>query len=411
MHKPTLLFVEEVENTLSNRVLSNVHINVVLLRFKQSMFFSEDHLRGASDVPCFVLDKEKSQEDEVKRFNGFCAENKLKIDYFYNDSEYNQELVQRFASSLGLPGSLNEHQACCVRDKATMKDRLQEMGYRTMPYKELTSVEDAIEFAKKHGGFPIIVKWRRCLSSKEVYKIESGEQLKELGLDYGTSRFIAEAYCPYLIWCVDTLVQNSKVVATFLTWLPYTNLSFAEKKEKFAQITVDDCPDEIKFDGSEIVQNIVSELELKNGYLHLEAFVDPQGQPTICEFAWRTSGEHMLLNHSIAFGVDVYALLIDIMVGRKIEPLKLKGEKCAGDMFLPITEGKVLKISSYDELKDLEGVIGGGINYKIGDIVQSKRQYTSCSGWLQVTGKTKEEVLNRMLKVYEKFEISTDKSA
>ncbi len=406
--KPTLLFVEEYENTLSRKVMSNGTINLVLLRFKQSMFFSQEHLDASADIPCFVLDREESVECAVEKFNKFCDNNEIVIDYFYNDSEYNQENVQRFASLLKLSGALDEYQARCVRDKATMKDKLRELGYRTMSYQELTSVEDALGFAQRQGGFPFIVKWRRGLSSKEVYKIESGEQLVALRLDYSTKRFIAETYCPHLIWCFDSLVQNGKVMGTFLTWLPYTNLSFAEKKEKFAQITVMKCPEEVKFDGGKIVQNVVSGLGLKNGYMQIEIFVDSYGQPTICEFAWRTAGEHMLSNQSLAFGVDVCSLLVDIMVGRIIKPLPSQGQKCVGDMFLPLSDGVVTKISSYEDLCDLEGVIGGNINYRVGDVIQSKRQYTSCAGWIQVEGQTAEEVLNRMLKVYDKFRIVTN---
>lgn len=406
-NKPTLLFAEEYENTLSRSVASNKTINLVLLRFKQNMFFSQTYLNMTSDTPCFILDKTESVEHEVERFRRFCIESGIVVDYFYNDSEYNQEMIQKFASILKLPGALNEYQARCVRDKAVMKDKLQELGYQTMFYQELTSIDDALEFAKKNGGFPFIVKWRRGLSSKEVYKIENRSQLDTLQLDYSTGRYIAETYCPYLIWSFDSLVQDGKVVGTFLTWLPYTNLSFAEKKDKFAQITVAEYPKNIKFDGRKITQNIVSGIGLKNGYIEVEVFVDPQGQPTICEIAWRTAGDHMLSNQSIAFGVDVCSLLVDIIVGRKIQPLPLNGQQCVGDMFLPLTSGIITKISSYKELSGLDGVIDGNITCKIGDVIESKRQYTSCAGWVQITGKTADEVLNRMLKVYERFEIIT----
>lgn len=407
INKPTLLFVEEYENTLSRSVTSNQTINLMLLRFKHSMFFSQAHLDATAGIPCFVFDKEEPVKHMVEKFNRFCAENEIVVNYFYNDSEYNQENVQRFASLLKLPGALDEYQARCVRDKAAMKDKLRELGYRTMLYRELSSIEDALEFAEGLGGFPFIVKWRRGLSSKEVYKIENRKQLEDLQLDYSTQRFIAETYCPYLIWCFDSLVQDGKVVGTFLTWLPYTNLSFAEKKEKFAQITVKECPKDIKFDGGKITQNLVGELGLKNGYIQIEIFVDPNGQPTICEFAWRTAGEHMLSNQSIAFDVDVCSLLVDIMVGRKIQPIPTTGQRCVGDMFLPLADGVVAKISSYDDLKGLDGVIGGNINFKEGDVIRSKRQYTSCAGWVQVTGRTADEVLSKMLKVYERFEIVT----
>ncbi len=404
MYKPTLLYVEEFENTLSKKVINSTYVNVILLRFKQCMNFSTEHLIHTTNVSSFVLDKELPVNDEVNRFKDFCATQGLKIDYFYNDSEYNQEIVQNFASILGLTNSLNEYQSRCVRDKVTMKDMLNEIGLKTMSYKELASLDDAINFSEVHG-LPMIVKWRRGLSSKEVYKIENIQQLKDLNLDYSKRRFMAEAFCQNLIWCVDALVQDGKVIGTFLTWLPFTSLNFAQKKEKFAQITVCPMPDEIKFDGAQIVQRIVDKTNLNNGYIHLEAFVDTDGQPIICEFAWRTPGEHMLLNHSVAFGIDAYDLLINIMVGRKIEQLILNGQKCVGDMFLPLMSGTISKISTYDDIKSCEGVIAGAVNYKVGDITESKRQYNDCSGWVQVVGDTKEIVMQRMADIYEKFEI------
>ncbi|MEX2563833.1 MAG: hypothetical protein WD312_01830 [Candidatus Paceibacterota bacterium] len=407
MKRPTLLFVEEYENTLSRSVVSNRTINLVLIRFKQNMFFSQTHLKKTSNIPCFVFNKAESMEHEVERFREFCNKNEIVVDYFYNDSEYNQEVIQKFASLLRLPGALNEYQALCVRDKAVMKDKMQELGYRTMPYQELNSIDDALEFSEKNDGFPFIIKWRKGMSSKEVYRIENKNQLESLQLDYSTGRFIAETYCPYLIWSFDSLIQDGGVVGTFLTWLPYTNLSFAEKKDKFAQITVAEDHENIKFDGRKITQDIISEFGLKNGYIEIEFFVDSQGQPIICEFAWRTAGEHMLSNQSIAFGVDACSLLTDIVVGRKIQPLPLSGKQCVGDMFLPLTNGIVAEISTYQDLSDLAGVIDGNITYKAGDVIESKRQYTSCAGWIQVTGQTPEEVLDRMLKVYEKFKIVT----
>jgi len=409
MKKPTLLFVEEIKNSLSKKIISRKDIQLVLLRFKQSMFFDESYLKETSTIYCFVFNKEASIRDEVKRFKIFCSENNLKIDYFYNDSEYNQETIQEFAYSLGLYGAINKDQALCVRDKAVMKNRMQKIGYKTMAYGEIFSIYDVLSFTKKAGGFPVIVKWRKGLSSKEVYKINSVNELQKLGLNFSKNRYIVEQYCSDLIWCIDSLIQNGKVVATFYAWLPYTNLSFAETKEKFAQITVDRKPEWFKFDGSEITQNIINEIGLKNGYIHLEVFVSSVGEPIICEFAWRTPGEHMLLNHSIVFDLDVYSLLIDIIIGKTIS-LKLNGRKCVGDMFLPIKNGIVSDITPYKDLEKFKGVINGSITCNVGDILESKRQYTSCAGWIQVEGKTKEEVLERMLNVYKNFKIETKKS-
>lgn len=408
MNKPSLLFVEEVESSLSRNVISSTSVDVVILRFKQSMGFKAVYLEETRDIPSFIFDKENSIKTEVERFHNFCLDRKLKIEYFYNDSEYNQEVIQKFASLLGLKNTLTEYQSQCVRDKVIMKNFLNEIGLKTMAYQELESIQDAVDFAETYS-FPIIVKWRKGLSSKEVYKVHNKQELEGLNLVYAGRRFMAEAFCTDLIWCIDALVQEGKVLTIFLAWLPYTNLSFAVHKEKFAQITVSDTPTEIKFDCTKLIQLVIDNLGLKNGYIHLEAFVNTQGQPIICEFAWRTPGEHMLSNHSIAFGVDVYNMLIDIMVGRKIKLSNMKGKRCVGDMFLPLKEGVIKKISSYNEIRSLEGVVDGEVRYSTGDTVESKRQYTDNAGWIQIIGDTKDQVVERMLNVYSKFVIIANK--
>lgn len=408
MKNPSLLFVEEVENSLSRKIVTSSGIDLILLRFKSFAGFTREHLEQTKHIPLFVFDKENTIDGEVLRFQKFCKERNINAEYFYNDSEYNQEIMQKFASILGLKNTLNEYQSLCVRDKVVMKDFLNKIGLKTMAYKELHSLQDAINFAEMYS-FPIIVKWKKGLSSKEVYRVSDELELKNLNLDYKSGRFMAEAFCADLIWCVDALVQDGRVLTVFITWLPYTNLNFAVHKEKFAQITVSEIPLEIKFDCTGLAQQVIDGLGLRNGYLHLEAFVNNQGQPVVCEFAWRTSGEHMLSNHSIAFGVDVYQLLIDIMVERKIESLDLKGKSCVGDMFLPLKEGVITDISSYDEMRLMEGVIDGGVRYKVGDIVESKRQYTDSAGWVQVVGDTKDQVVQRMLKIYDKFVIIANK--
>lgn len=403
MKKPTILFVEENENTLSNRIGEDSSINLIFLRFKQNSNFTKKYLEKTKKIKTFILDKEMSLESEILRFNKFCKTNKIKIDYFYNDSEYNQELVQEFAYKLKLKNSLNKRQAILVRDKAKMKEWLNKIGFKTMKYSEVSSIDDVIKFTKNISNFPIIIKWKKGLSSIEVYKIENMDELLKLNLDYSSNRFIVEEYCPYVIWCVDSLVQNGKVIYTFITWLPYTNLNFAEKKEKFAQITVDNPKGTLKFNTGNLNQKIINNLRLKNGYIHLEAFIDKKGNPIICEFAWRTPGEHMLSNHSKAFNMDVYSFLINIITGRKIMKIRSKETFCVGDMFLPVTNGIVKNISKYEDFKNIKGVLDGEIKYNIGDKIITKRQYTDSSGWLQIKAKTKEEVLKIMIDIYKKY--------
>ena len=79
-------------------------------------------------------------------------------------------------------------------------------------------------------------------------------------------------------------------------------------------------------------------------------------------------------------------------------------------MFLPIKDGVIKEISSFTSLKKNKGVIGGEVYYKANDTLVSMRQYTSSAGWVQVEGKSENDVLEKMINVYSKFVLVTKKN-
>lgn len=408
MLKRSLLYVEEFENEYVNTLIKNRDIQLILLRFRQSMHFTSSHLDETKAIATFIYDRKQSVDAECKRFNKFCNDAGIRIDYFYNDSEYNQECIQAFASRLALTGALSEKQARLVRDKIYMKDKIRELGYKTVNYQTISSIGEVNTFAEENGGYPIIVKWRSGMSSKEVYKVSDQEELVKIGLDLESGRYMVETYCPYKVWCIDTVVYGGIPVFVFPSWLPFTNLEFAKNKNRFAQITVNPKSNVMNFDMQRLVWNIIADIGLMNGCLHLEAFIDYEGVPIICEFAWRTPGDHMLSNHSLAYGIDVYKALTDAITGRRPLMKIVSKPKCVGDMFLPMKEGRVKYISSYEDLSSFPGVIRGSVDYGVGDIVKPRQQYNDCSGWVQLEGKDVSEVMDKMATVYKAFILETE---
>lgn len=402
----TILYVEECENTLINTLLYRKDFRLILLRFQQNMDFSKEHLEKSKHCPVFILDKKGDLDNECERFLSFLDELGCEVDFFYNDSEYNQEFVQSFARKLNFQGALTEKQALIVRDKISMKDFIRDVGYHCAEYTLLKSKEEAIMFAE-HVGYPMIIKWRRGVSSIEVYKILSKEELDSLDIDYAKERYMAEAYCPWKIWCLDSIVSDGVVVNNLYTWLPFTNLDFAEHKKQFAQIACGVHPKSWKFSPEKLTSEIVSALGMQRGFLHLEAFVDEEGNPIICEFAWRTPGEHMLLNYSKVYDVSIPDLLGDVLLGKQIP--KLDGnENIVADVFLPTKRGTVSFITSIEELRSSVNVIDGEVFYNPGQIIEPKRKYTDCSGWVQIKTNSMQEMLNSIQKVYEQFVLEVE---
>ena len=344
----TFLYVEETENALVNALIKRKDIRLILIRFSNCNFFSNEHILLTKHIPTFTLDKSADFMQECARLGVFLKQACDKVDVFYNDSEFNQIYIQKVARQLHLPGALTQLQADIVRDKIQMKDFISHVGLLCPEYVALNSYEDALKCASR-WGYPFIIKWRMGVSSIEVYKIESEEQLEKSSLDYTSQKYMAEQFQNEKIWCIDAIVRSGKVIQNLYTWLPFTNLEFAQNKKRFAQLAVGYKQKGWRFDAKEVTQTIISELGLVSGYLHLEVFVTENGIPSICEFAWRTPGEHMLQNFTLLYGESIEDYLINTLLGIPVQPLP-EFAQCVADVFLPMTEGKITKISSIEDL-------------------------------------------------------------
>ena len=403
--KKTLLYAEEYENTFIRSLVSRNDINLVLIRFSHCLSFSSEHLKKTSDIPVFIMNTSDAAKTEAERLRRYLLSNNICVDYFFNDSEFNQEYVQSVARIIELPGALSQLQAEIVRDKVVMKDFLKSIGFHCPEYRLLTCFDDVKQCAQI-WGYPFIVKWRRSVSSIEVYRIDNSEQLSALDLCFSSNRYMAEKFCPYKIWCIDAIVSNGFVVDNLYTWLPYTNLDFAEKKEKFVQLAVGSRPSFWKFDPKSLTQKIIDELGVGSGYLHLEAFITPDGQPIICEFAWRTPGEHMLSNFSALFSLDVPLRLGDALLGKHHDALK-EQNNCVADVFLPLQNGIITEISTIDQLKEQIPILDGEIYYSVGDVLTSKHKYTDSAGWVQMRSDNTEKLIRDIEHVYSVFRFKT----
>lgn len=402
----TFLYVEETENALANALIKRRDIYLILIRFSNCNSFSKKHIFMTKDIPTFIIDKSAEFMKECVRLDIFLKQICDKVDVFYNDSEFNQIYIQKVARQLHFPGALTQLQADIVRDKFQMKDFINRIGLSCPKYEILNSYEDALKCAKK-WGYPFIIKWRMGVSSIEVYKIESGEQLEKLSFDYTSQKYMAEQFRNEKIWCIDAIVRSRKVIQNFYTWLPFTNLDFAENKKKFVQLAVGYSQKSWHFDPKEITQTIVSELDLGSGYLHLEVFVTENGNPSICEFAWRTPGEHMLQNFTILYGENIEDYLINTLLGIPVQPLP-EFTQCVADVFLPMTEGKIRKISSIEDLKVTCDLRDGEIFYKCGDVLKSRHKYTDSTGWVQVSDANIDNILIKINQVYLHYQLETE---
>jgi len=150
-------------------------------------------------------------------------------------------------------------------------------------------------------------------------------------------------------------------------------------------------------------------MNLKNGVMTIEVFISDNGKVMPSELGWRLPGCQATTNHGFSYGIDIYELLIDIMLDKKVELNYRDKIISVGDLYLPNKEGIITNITSLDELLKMDGVIQGEMFAKLGEYQVKRRVGNDASGWVQVMGDNEIETLKKMQLIFDKFVIETDK--
>lgn len=401
----TLLYFEEYESNLSHELLNRKDIKPIIIRTNKNMkFFDENYLESTKNVLNYVIDYYNDIDNEVLKFKNWLKDNDIKIDYFLNDSEYYLEFSNRFARKLGLY-ALTDEQICWVRDKVDMKKRFREIGLDTVNFKEINSKEELKKFFIDNGSKRIIFKPRRGMNSIETYMINSLEDIDVLEIDIIPRKYMAEDFCHDHEWSIESLVQDGEVLDSYVTYIPNPTIWASISNDLNCHMTVPKIPSYFKFAPKEFIQQIVSGMNLKNGAMTIEVFVSNDGNVKASELGWRLPGCQATLNHSYSYGIDIYNLLLDIAIHKKVN-LKYQDKIVSvGDLYLPNKEGIIEQITPLEELLKMDGVIGGELFTKIGEYQKKRRVGNDASGWVQVLGESEFDTLQKMQKIYDIFEI------
>ena len=401
----TLLYFEEYESNLSHKLLNRRDIQPIIIRTNKNMrFFSDEYLETTKDTLNYVIDYYNDIDDEVDKFRKWLEDNKIIIDYFLNDSEYYLEFSNVFARKLGLYALSNE-QIGWVRDKVDMKKRFRQIGLDTVMFKEINSRDELKDFFVSNGSKRIIFKPRRGMNSIETYMINSLEDIENLDIDITPGKYMAEEFCYDHEWSIESLVQDGKVLDSYVTYIPNPTIWASISNDLNCHMTVTQIPSYFKFVPKKFIQQIVSGMDLKDGVMTIEVFISDDGNVKASELGWRLPGCQATLNHSYSYGIDIYNILLDIAIHKKVNLEYNERIVSVGDLYLPNKEGIIEKITPLEELLKMDGVIDGEMFAKVGEYQKKRRVGNDASGWVLVIGENECDTLQKMQSIYDAFEI------
>ena len=291
-----------------------------------------------------------------------------------------------------------------------MKKRFREIGLDTVDFKEINSKDELKKFFIGNGRKRIIFKPRRGMNSIETYMINTLEDIDSLEIDIIPGKYMAEDFCYDHEWSIESLVQDGEVLDSYVTYIPNPTIWASISNNLNCHMTVPKIPSYFKFVPKEFIQQIVSGMNLKDGAMTIEVFISNDGNVKASELGWRLPGCQATLNHSYSYGIDIYNLLLDIAIHKKVN-LKYQDKIVSvGDLYLPNKEGIIEQITPLEELLKMDGVIGGELFTKIGEYQKKRRVGNDASGWVQVLGENEFDTLQKMQKIYDifKIEVSND---
>jgi L-amino acid ligase C-terminal domain 2 len=397
-----LLYVDDRPISLTETLLRRTDVAPILLRFEEAGPLPPLHLRATMHLPAFTVRTSVPLALEARRFAHWCEDQDLTPRHFCNPSEPRQAVSNEFASLLGLP-SMPAHAVAWVRDKQAMKRRLGDLGFQVAAHAEVRSPSELREFGE-HRGWPIVVKPIDGFACIDTHVIPSREAA--INHPLGTDRhWLAERFVDGKEWECCALVFGGEVLDVYVSQFPAPPLLAADGAIN-ANISLGGVPPDFPVDVTAMVQRIVTGMDLRDGYLHMEMFLSAAGHCVVSEVGFRIAGCEIAGNHGLARGFDIFGSLIDIHLGHR-PSLDYTLDRCVGDLLLPLPAGEVRRVTPLDDLLALDGVIGGRINVQAGDRPRTRRASHACSGYLQIEGDNAMEVETRMLDALDRFSIET----
>ncbi|MBW3561012.1 MAG: ATP-grasp domain-containing protein [Actinobacteria bacterium] len=301
------------------------------------------------------------------------------------------------AGRLGMPHNPPEAVAA-TRDKATLRDRLD--GHVSQPAFRVARPGDDVGALAEAVELPCVVKPVSLSASRGVIRADTADEAIEaadrirhiLSCSDGDPEgpLLVEAYVPGREVAVEGLLRGGvlDVLAIFDKPDPLEGPYF----EETLYVTPSRLTGEVQQRIVEVTADAATAIGLREGPIHAEARVRPDGEVVFLELAARSIGG--LCSRALRFGLGVTLeeILLLHALGRTLTDLK-REPAASGVMMLPIPQAGTLQgVDGRDEAGAVVGIVGSQITVAPGSEIEPLPEGDRYLGFLFARGETPEDV-------------------
>jgi biotin carboxylase len=311
-------------------------------------------------------------------------------------------------SFLGLPG-LTFEVANRFSNKAVMKARLAEHGLPLAPYRVVGRAA-GIPAEAAELGWPVVIKPALGTGSMNVFVARGPDDLADL-LASPLTEHLRNADCPLLVEAfvemeaeyhsdgvVDGGVLRFASVSRYLTTQLDTVGGF-----NGSYVLPDSSPDVGAI--RELHTAAVAALSLPAGVTHLEVYKTAGGF-VVGEISCRPAGGGITDAVQEQYGIDLWRIFMESALNREISlptPLRAARDEVVAVSLLPARPGRVVRISTADELARIPDVLRVEMSATVGTVIGHRLHSASASGQVLIAAADEETVRKRVDELMQTF--------
>ena len=291
------------------------------------------------------------------------------------------------AEALGLPTLISAEQARALTNKREMKSLFHQHKIPTVDY---CLVNDKTDFRKLKTRFPgpVVLKPLDSQGQRGVYRIDEVEQAAPLlvkTLSYSREKeALLEAYYPS-----DEITVSGWVKKGALTLLTVTDRVLMDDPVNIGICTSHRFPTihlELEEEIREVSCRVAEAFQLEEGPLYIQLLAGDQGV-LVNEAAFRIGGAFEDLIIPRITGFDILDGVLARALGQEPRTSWKEGYDCfrtdarASVQLMFARPGKIVEITSLDQLLAMEDVVAAGYNFQPGQWIKSTEDATARLGY------------------------------
>jgi biotin carboxylase len=303
--------------------------------------------------------------------------------------------------------------AAATRDKAALRRALATAGVPQPEYRVAEPGDDVAELARA-VGLPCVVKPLSLSASRGVIRaddpgaaVRAAERtravLAEAGYDLNSEQLVVERFVDGAEVAVEGLMSEGRleVLAVFDKPDPLEGPFF----EETVLVTPSRLPRKAQSTVERATTAAAAALGLREGPLHAELRVRPDGTVAVLELAARTIGGLCARTLRFGLGVSLEELVLRHALGRPLDGLR-REPAAAGVMMLPIPGAGVLEeVAGRDQALAVPGIAGLELSIRPGRPLRPLPEGDRYLGFLFARARAPEEVERALREAHDQLEV------